>query len=78
MPGIGTKYQHQHPALAGLRYFPVSRSRIDIVFYRPIASGIEVVRVLHGARDLDRILAQEFGVDTEASDDETEEEGNPI
>lgn len=34
---------------AGLRSLPVGRY---VVFYRPIQSGVEIVRVLHGARDL--------------------------
>lgn len=34
---------------AQLRSFPVG---CYIIFYRPMADGIEVVRVLHGARDL--------------------------
>ncbi len=34
------------------------------VFYRPHESGIEVVRVLHGARDLESIL------DGDGADDE--------
>ncbi|MBI4604738.1 MAG: type II toxin-antitoxin system RelE/ParE family toxin [Planctomycetes bacterium] len=30
-----------------------------LVFYRPVEDGIEVVRVLHGARDLRAILGEE-------------------
>lgn len=33
-----------------LRSFPVGNY---VIFYRPIADGIEVARVLHGARDID-------------------------
>jgi len=33
----------------GLRSFPVGHY---IIFYLPLADGIEIVRVLHGARDL--------------------------
>jgi toxin ParE1/3/4 len=36
-----------------LRSFPVGRY---VIFYRPIPEGVEIVRVLHGARDLDSIL----------------------
>src|SRR4051794_20876535 len=61
MPGMGAPYEHEHPALADLRYFPVSRFKHYIVFYRPVADGIELVRVLHGARDVYGILAEEFG-----------------
>ncbi len=30
-----------------------------IIFYRPITNGIEVIRVLHGARDIPEIFAAE-------------------
>ena len=33
----------------GLRSLPLGNY---IIFYRPIDDGIEVVRILHGARDL--------------------------
>jgi hypothetical protein len=35
------------------------------VFYLLTARGIEVIRVLHGARDIHGILAEEFGVEPE-------------
>jgi toxin ParE1/3/4 len=47
-PGIGTRYEHDHPELADLRYLPVSRFKNYIVFYRPVAGAIEIVRVLQG------------------------------
>ena len=50
MPGMGARYEHDHPALAGVRVFPVSRFPKYLVFYRPVAAGIEILRVLHGAR----------------------------
>ncbi len=62
MPGMGTHYSHDHPALAGVRFFPISRFTRYIVFYRPTEDGIEIVRVLHGARDIAGILAEEFGL----------------
>jgi len=43
---------------SGLRSFPVRRY---VVFYRPLVDGIEVVRVLHGARDVTEI-AEEGGL----------------
>jgi len=36
-----------------LRSFPVGRY---VIFYRPTAKGIEIVRVLHGSRDLGSIF----------------------
>jgi plasmid stabilization system protein ParE len=28
-----------------------------VIVYRPIMGGVELVRVVHGARDLDRVLS---------------------
>lgn len=39
----------------GLRSFPVGRY---VIFYRPAAAGIEIVRVLHGSRDLDAVFVE--------------------
>ena len=73
MPGMGTLYEPDEPSYVGLRYFPVSRFRKYLVFYRPMPDGIEVLRVLHGARDIASVLAAEFGIDDE--DDMTLGEG---
>ncbi len=69
MPGMGTRYEPEEPLYADLRYFPISRFRMYLVFYRPISGGIEVLHVLHGARDIARILAEEFGIEDNASDE---------
>jgi len=49
-PGLGPRRDELVPSL---RSFPV---RSYIIFYLPLADGIEVVRVLHGARDMRRIF----------------------
>ena len=49
-PGLGP----ERPELApGMRSFPVGKY---LLFYRPLDKGIELLRVLHGARDLKRIF----------------------
>ena len=45
MPFMGRQRDELAPRL---RSFPVSNY---IIFYRPMADGIEIVRVLHGSRD---------------------------
>ncbi len=70
MPGMGTRYDPEERLYADLRFFPVSRYRDYLVFYRPLPDGIEVYRVLHGARDLAGILAEDFDV----ADDEDEDD----
>jgi toxin ParE1/3/4 len=37
----------------GLRSFPVGRC---VIFYRSISEGVEIVRVLHGSRDIDALF----------------------
>ena len=46
MPELGRLREELSPRL---RSFPVGRY---VIFYRPMENGIEIVRVLHGARDL--------------------------
>ncbi len=45
-PGMG---RTRDELAEGVRSFPVGRY---IIFYRSLMDGIEVVRILHGARDL--------------------------
>jgi toxin ParE1/3/4 len=70
MPGMGSHYEPEEPLYGDLRYFPVSRFRMYLVFYRPIADDIEVIRVLHGARDIHSILTEELGIDDDAGGDD--------
>ncbi len=73
MPGIGTRYEPDESLYAELRYFPVSRFRKYMIFYRPVPGGIEVLRVMHGARDIAGILAEEFRSDSDADEQEEDE-----
>ena len=60
MPSLGTLVNPDHATRPELRCMRVSRFRNYAVFYLPIPGGVDVVRVLHGARDLDGILDAEF------------------
>jgi toxin ParE1/3/4 len=46
-PAIG---RARHDLTEGLRSFPVGRY---VIFYMPLGDGVEVIRVLHSARDID-------------------------
>ena len=50
MPGIGTARPEVDPAL---RLFPVGKY---LFFYRHIGTDVEIIRVLHGARDWASLL----------------------
>jgi toxin ParE1/3/4 len=47
-PGMG---QARDDLLPGLRSYPIKRTYL--LMYRPVEGGIELVRVLHGMRNLD-------------------------
>jgi toxin ParE1/3/4 len=40
--------------VAGLRSFPVGRY---VIFYLQVQDSLQIVRILHGARDLDAVFA---------------------
>lgn len=74
MPGMGTRFEATNPAFGELRYLPLSsRFKKYLVFYRPVADGVEIARVLYGARDIHGILAEEFGIEEDADDDQAGE-----
>jgi toxin ParE1/3/4 len=58
-PEIGRRRKFHHPDLAGVRSWPVPGFEKHLIFYRPAERGVEILRVLHSARDLDRILGAE-------------------
>ena len=51
MPRIGSMRVSDKPALKDIRVVPVKDFERYFIFYRSVIEGIEVVRVLHGARD---------------------------
>ena len=58
-PQSGTLYDSEIARLKGLRRFPVSGFEKYLIFYLPQGNGIDVIRVLHGARDIDSLFAEE-------------------
>ena len=56
MPGIGEQWPSAHPRLAGLRIWRIEGFERHLIVYRARDDGIEIVRVVHGARDIDAVL----------------------
>lgn len=52
MPEIGAFRKFKNPVLTGLRLCPIPNFHRYLIFYRLAKSGVEIVRVLHGARDI--------------------------
>ncbi len=58
-PEMGARRDYHKPDLTGLRMWPIGGFEKYLVFYRPTDQGIDVIRVLHGARDLKRLFEEE-------------------
>ncbi len=58
-PRIGTHVETANAALTGLRRWRVPGFENHLIFYRVTEEAIEVIRVLHGARDIEGILSEE-------------------
>ena len=63
MPRKGQQQKFKSPELAGTRRWFIPGFDRYLVFYRPIKGGIEILRVLHGAQNIDAVM------DDEASED---------
>lgn len=58
-PDVGRPYRSTEAGLQGVRMVSVGRFRSYLVFYRRRGVEVEVLRVLHGARDLRSLLSAE-------------------
>ena len=56
MPSMGSPCGYSRPELKELRRWPVKDFDRWLIFYLPYEDGIDVARVLHGARNLDEIF----------------------
>ncbi len=59
MPLIGSPRQFRSSRLRNVRVWPVKGFEDHLIFYKPTDDGIEVLRVLHGKRDIEDILSDE-------------------
>ena len=56
-PGMGAARDFDNPALVGMRFHLVRGFPKYLIFYMPRSDGIEVVRILHGARNLEALFS---------------------
>jgi len=54
MPHLGRSRELRPPRLSRLRSLGIEGFENFMVFYFPLPDGVEILRVLHGARDLER------------------------
>ena len=61
MPGTGPVWESDDPRLESIRHTAVSRRfRNYLIFYRVGDNFIEILTVIHGARDLPKLLPELF------------------
>ena len=58
-PEIGKLRRFVHPKLSGVRSWPIRGFEKHVIFYRASEHRIDILRVIHSARDLTRILGPE-------------------
>ena len=63
-PLIGKKTDYAHPKLAGIRFFLVGKPfDKHLIFYRVSGNVLDIVRIVHGMRDLPRRLLDPPGAE---------------
>ncbi len=56
MPEIGSLCNFENPRLKNIRVWPIKGFEKYLIFYRVTDNALQVLRVLHGARDIANIL----------------------
>jgi toxin ParE1/3/4 len=56
IPSIGKRWPSADQRLAGLRVWRVEGFEKYLIFYRTTDTGIEIIRIIHAARDINRVL----------------------
>jgi toxin ParE1/3/4 len=59
MPLMGSTREFQDSTLTGIRMWRVKGFRNHLIFYRPTAGGVEIIRVLHSARDIAGLFSED-------------------
>ena len=58
MPGLGRRVEVANQDLDGMRVWPIKSFPNYLIYYIASETKLRVVRVLHGARDLDSIFSE--------------------
>lgn len=61
MPEIGTAWESNNPRLQDIRRYAIKGFHNYLIFYRVTADSLEILRLLHGARSVPKVLEDEFG-----------------
>lgn len=59
MPEVGYRRRFKKTLLANVRVWPVKGFDRHHIFYRPLGDRIEILRILHTARDIDTMFEKD-------------------
>jgi toxin ParE1/3/4 len=55
-PGVGQLCNFSDPILSGVRVWRIDGFPNHLIYFKPTDRGVKIVRVLHGARDIDTLF----------------------
>ncbi len=55
---VGQHCEFTGSELTGMRVWPIERFKNHLVFFRPTDAGIQILRVLHGARNIEALFTE--------------------
>ena len=58
LPSVGRTFRFQSPVLQDMRVWRVEGFERYLIVYRAVQSQVEIVRVLHGSRDIVGLFAE--------------------
>ena len=58
-PHVGPRYSSSNPRLQNLRSWPVAGFEASRIYYAVEPDAMHIIRILHGKRDVSRILENE-------------------
>lgn len=59
MPLMGRESEYRSPKLSDMRQWRVKGFTKYLIFYRPLPDGIEIIRIVHGASDLESTFLED-------------------
>ena len=59
MPDIGAPRDYLNPRVGNLRMWPVPQFRNYLIFNSTTIEAVEIIRILHGAQDVEVFIAEE-------------------
>lgn len=57
-PNLGCACKLERPELADVRVWTIRKFRKHLIFFRPTTSGVEILRILYGSRDIERLFCE--------------------